>query len=70
MRGYNIGTSAPVRFSIVKGGAKSRVVKFSLSPQDGAFIRALNSEGSLSLPIPIGGGAVDTNDWCISQYLF
>ena len=47
------------------GGAKSRVVTISLSPKGGAYIRALISEGSLSSPILVGGGAVDTNVWCI-----
>ena len=42
------------------GGAKSRVVTISLSPQDGAYTRALKSEKSLSSPIPADGGAVDT----------
>ena len=46
-------------------GAKSRGVTICLSPQGGAYTRALKSEKSLSLPIPVGGGAVDTNDWCI-----
>ena len=67
--GYNIGILTPVRFSVVLGGAKSRVVTISLSPQGRAYTRALKSEKSLSLPIPIGGGAVDTNDWCISGRL-
>ena len=31
-----------------------------------AYTRALKIEKSLTLPIPVGGGAVDTNDWCIS----
>ena len=31
-----------------------------------AYKRALESENPLSPPIPIGGGAVDTNDWCIN----
>ena len=43
----------------------SRVVTNSLSPQGRAYTRALKSEGSLSPPIPVGGGAVDTNDGCI-----
>ena len=63
--GFNIRTLIPMRFSVVYGGAKSRVVTISLSPQGRAYTRALKSEKSLSLPIPIGGGAVDTNDWCI-----
>ena len=29
--------------------------------------RALKSEKSLSPPIPVGGGTVDTNDWCITN---
>ena len=67
--GYNIGTSAPLRFSVVWGGAKSRVVTISLSPEGWAYIRALKSEGSLSPPIPVDGEAVDTNDKCINQVL-
>ena len=42
--GYNIGTSAPLKFSVLKGGAKSRFVTISLSPQGVAYIRALKSE--------------------------
>ena len=42
-----------------------KVGTISLSPQGGAFTRALKSENSLSPPTPVGGGAVDTNDWCI-----
>ena len=34
-------------------------------PQGGAYTRARKSEESLSQPIPVGGGAVDTYDWCI-----
>ena len=67
MWGYNIGTPALVRFSVVYGGAKNRAVTISLSPQGGAYTRALISEGSLSPPITVGEGAVDTNDWCISK---
>ena len=48
------------------GGAKSRVVTISLSLQGMAYTRALKSEKSLSPPIPVGWGAVDTNDWCIT----
>ena len=54
--GVNIGNSTPVRFSVVKGGAKSRVVTNSLSPQARAYARALKIEKSLSPPIPVGGG--------------
>ena len=49
-------------------GAKSRVVTFSLSPQGGAYSRALKCEGSLSQPISVGGGAVDITDWCITVW--
>ena len=28
-------------------------------------LRALKSEKSLSPPIPVGGGGMDTNEWCI-----
>ena len=64
--GYNIGKPTLVRFSVVRGGAKSKVVSIRLSPQSGAYTRALKNEKSLSPSNPIGGGAVDTNDWCIS----
>ena len=37
-----------MRFSVEYCGAKSRVVTISLSPQGGAYTRALKSEGSLS----------------------
>ena len=30
-----------------------------------AYTRALKNEKSLSPPIPVGEGALDTNDWCI-----
>ena len=62
--GFNIGTLTPVRFSVVKGGAKSSVVNISLCLQGGggAYTRALKGAKSLSPPIPVGGGAVDTND--------
>ena len=32
----------------------------------GAYTRALKNEKTLSPPLPVGGGAVDTNDWCIT----
>ena len=57
---YNIGTSAPLRFSVVQGGAKSRVVTISLSPQGGAYIKALKSEGSLCL---LGVGVLSSADF-------
>ena len=40
----------------MKGGAKSRVVIISLSPQGRAYTRALKSEKSLSPTIPVAGG--------------
>ena len=64
--GYNIGTLTMLGFSVVYGGAKSRVVTISLSSQGGAYTRALESENHYP-PIPVGGGAVDTNDWRIND---
>ena len=64
-RCYNIGTLVQIRFSVVEGWTKSRFVIIGLSQEGGVYTRALKSEGSLSPPIPVGGGAVDTNDWCI-----
>ena len=52
----------------MKDGAKSRVITISSFPQDSAYTRALKSETSLSPPIPVGGGGVDTNDWCIRKH--
>ena len=43
-------------FLKVKGGANSRVVTISFSPQGVAYTRALKSEKSLFPPIPVGGG--------------
>ena len=52
-------------------GENSRAVTFHLSPQGSGFSRDLILRKSLSPPIPIGGGwgggAVDTNDWCIKN---
>ena len=50
----NIWIPTPVRFSVMYGGAKSRVFTISLSPQGRAYTRALKSEKSLSPPIPVG----------------
>ena len=41
--GFNSGTLTIVRFSVVKGGAKSRVVAISLSPQD-------SEKGKVTIP--------------------
>ena len=54
-RGFNIGIFTLVRFSVLEGGAKSRVVTIGWSPQGGAYTGALKSEKSLSPPIPVGG---------------
>ena len=51
-RGYNIRTLTLLGFSVVKGGAKSRVVTISLSPQGGAYTRALESENHYPRPTP------------------
>ena len=48
--GYNIGTLTLLGFSVVYGGAKSRVVTISLSPQGGAYTRALKSENHYPRP--------------------
>ena len=66
--GNNIGTLTPMILSVVLHGANSRVVIITLSPQGGAYTRALKVEKSLSSPIPVGGGVVDTNDWCIMLF--
>ena len=55
-----------MKFSIVKGRAKSIVLTSSLSPGGGVYSRALKTEKSQSPPFPVGGGAVVTNDWCIN----
>ena len=39
----------------------------SRSPQYRAFSRAVMDEKSLSPLFPVGGGAVVTNDWCITD---
>ena len=62
--GGTCGFFTPVIFSVMGGGAKSRVVTISLSPQGGAYTRALKTAKSLSPSIGRGGG-VDTNYWCI-----
>ena len=50
---------------MVKDG---KVLTSSLPPGvgGGAYSRALKAKKSLSPPFPVGGGAVVTNDWCIS----
>ena len=65
-KGLNIGKPTPLRY----GGSRNRVVTISLSPQGGAYTMALKNKKSLSPPIPVGGGAVDTNDWSIIPILF
>ena len=42
--GFDIGILTPVRFSIAKGGAKSKVLTSSLPPGGGAHSRALKAE--------------------------
>ena len=41
-----LGHLPSVKFSVVYGGATSRVYTISLSPQGGAYTRALKSEES------------------------
>ena len=50
--GYNIVTLTLLGFSVVSGGVKSRVVTISLSPQGGAYTRALESENHYPRPSP------------------
>ena len=50
--GYNIETVVLVRFSVVYGGAKGRVVTICLSPQGGVYTRALKSESYYPRPSP------------------
>ena len=57
-RGFNIWIPTPVIFSVIKGGAKRCVATISLSPQGGAYTRALKREKSLSLLCSVGGEAV------------
>ena len=58
-----------ILFSIAKGRANSKVLTSSLSPGDGFYSRELKAEKSQSLPLPVGWGAVGTNDWCINKQL-
>ena len=52
------------------GLAKSRVVMLpSVCPNRVGLIPGLWKVKSLSPPIPVGGGAVDTNDWSINDSL-
>ena len=41
-----------------------------MSPQCGGYSRALFCKKLLSPPIPVGGEAVVTNDWCIMVSAF
>ena len=56
---------SPVKFTLIK----SRAITLSRSPQCRAFSRAVMDEKSSSLLIPVGEGAVVTNDWCIISTL-
>ena len=42
--GFDIRILIPGRFSIVKGGAKSKVLTFGMPPGGGAYSRALKAE--------------------------
>ena len=53
--GYNIGTLTLLGFSVLYGGARSRVVTISLSPQGGAYTSALESENHYPRPSPYVG---------------
>ena len=49
----------------MKGGGRGAIT-IQLSWQCRDLSRALILEMLLSPPIPVGGGPVETNDWCIS----
>ena len=66
-RACDITQIYPMEFTIIK----SRALTFSRSPQYRAFSRAVIDEKSLSLLFLVGvcgGGAVVTNDWCITVF--
>ena len=46
MQGKQRGFNIRIRFSIAKGGAKSKVLTSSLPPGGGAYSRALKAEKS------------------------
>ena len=46
LRGFDIRMLTSGRFSIAKGGAKSKVLTSSLPPGGGAYSRALKAEKS------------------------
>ena len=52
-------------FLLLRAG-QSKVLTSSSPPGGGAYSRALKAEKSLSPPFPVGGGAVVTNDLCIT----
>ena len=59
-------TSTIKIFTCPRGwGEKSSVFTSNMSPQCGGYSRALFCKKLLSPPIPVGGEAVVTNDWCI-----
>ena len=49
----------------MKRRAHSMVLTSSLSFGSGVYSSALETEKSQSLPFPVDGGVVVTNDWCI-----
>ena len=68
-RGFDIRILTPGRFSIAKGGAKSKVL-FSSSPHGGgAYSRALKAESHNPRPSPYVGKQWSQIDWCISIYI-
>ena len=50
--GNNIETLTLLGFSVAYGGAKRRVVTTSLSPQGGAYSRALENDNHYPRPSP------------------
>ena len=60
------GIAAHSAFDFLLRRVGQRVLAFSFPLGDGAYSRALKAEKSYSTPFPVGGGAVVTNDWCIT----
>ena len=53
----------PMEFTVIK----SRIMTRSRSPQCRAFSRGAMDEKSPLFPVGVGGWAMVTNDWCISE---
>ena len=63
--GYNIGTLTLLGFSVVRVRQSAGLLPSACSHRAG-LIPGLWKVKIIIPPIPVGGGAVDTNDWCIN----